>query len=40
MEEIQSALIDMMKRAGLYFQQSVTVWELVQGRFQRPPNAL
>ena len=25
MEEIQSALIDMMKRTGLYFQQSVPV---------------
>jgi len=25
LEEIQFALIDMMKRAGLYFQQSVTV---------------
>jgi hypothetical protein len=28
LESIQGALIDMMKRAGLYFQQPVPVWEV------------
>ena len=40
MEDIQSALIDMMKRAGLYFQQSVPVWEVAHKGIQALPDAL
>ena len=40
MESIQGALIDMMQRAGLYFQQPVAVWEVAQQGFQHPSNAL
>ena len=40
LEEIQSALIDMMKRVGLYFQQPMAVWKVAQGTWKRPLDAL